>query len=85
MASSLEQRAEQLAEGVRNGRLSQRAMGHSPFAFWGLSAQTLSSWAGRGREMQPDQTPCLCPASLGPFSLLFSNKVVFLQVPILLS
>lgn len=80
MASSLEQRAEQLAEGVK-----QWAMGHSPFASWGLSAQTLSPWAGRKGEMQPDQTPCLRPASLGPSSLLFSDKVIFLQVPILLS
>lgn len=30
VASSLEQRAEQLGEGMRNRRLSQRVMGHGP-------------------------------------------------------
>ena len=35
--------------------------------------------------MQPDQTPFLCPAPLGPSNPLFANKIISLQVPTLLS
>lgn len=55
-------------------------MGHSLICPLGSESM---GWQRKG--MQPDQTPFLCPAPLGPSNPLFSNKIISLQVPTLLS
>ena len=47
-----------------------------------LGSESVAWWR---KGMQPDLTLFLCPVPLGPSNPLFSNKVISLQVPTLLS
>lgn len=81
VASSLEQRAEQLGEGNRNRRFSR----HRPTCALGSESSDTGPVGQYRRGMQPDQTAFLRPALSGPSIPLISNKVISLQVPILLA